>query len=170
MHRIAAGLVAVSLAADSSAWAQRGTGDPTGIARRPPLDVIAIAGTVNDAEIGRCASTTGRAAVGAHLRVQVGDGRVLDVHLGPLGAVERLLEEVPDGTAVTADVFRTDAMPADAYVAVTVTAGGEAHQLRDPLTLRPSWAVGPGGGHGGGTRRTWQTPAPRDCWWVEPEG
>jgi hypothetical protein len=166
---VLAAMLVVSVA--GGAAAQKGAGDPAGVARGPLPDVVPIAGIVVDAKIARCPNTTGRADVGAHIFVEGADGQRSNVHLGPVAAVDSLLDRLPDGTEVSARVFRTDALPPDHYVAVDVTVDGETVRLRDD-GLRPAWAIGPGRsgqGQGGQPRRAWQAEGPGGCWWIEPE-
>ena len=69
------------------------------------------------------------------------------------------------GAAFRAEVFRTDAMPVATFVAVIVAVDGETFQLRDPDTLRPSWAVGRGAGAGAGAGGRMPQGG---CWWAVP--
>jgi hypothetical protein len=167
-------LTAVLMVASSQvAWAQRGTGENSGVARGPAPEVVSLRGVVTDARIGRCESTTGRADLGAHLLVTDEDGEALNVHLGPLAAVEDLLSQVPDGTAIEARVFTTEALPAAHFIAVDVTVTGDTTVLRDE-NLRPRWALprGRGGMRAGGGRGSNRTDGGArrggGCWWVDP--
>lgn len=147
LNVMALALLAIVLAVP--AVAQRGTGDSEGIVRQgiqPPL--VPLAGTVEEVVIGPCHRTTGRAAIGAHVMLATGDG-VLNLHLGPAAVLDDLVERLAVGTPVTVNAFRTDALPAGAYVAQEVTVGGDTFVLRDDI-LRPMWAIGPGGGRGRG--------------------
>ena len=138
-------LVALGLFA-TSAFAQKGTGDSTGVAAsgdRPAL--ITLSGTVTAVKEGPCTSTTGRSPMGTHLLLDTEDGPV-NLHLGPTAEVTGLRAAVDVGSDVTAEAFRTDALPDGAYVAVTVTTGDTTHRLRDATTLRPEWARGEGRG------------------------
>ncbi|MFL9824659.1 hypothetical protein [Rhodoplanes sp. SY1] len=149
--RAALGALIVAVAA-GSAFAQKGTGEATGIARRaekPPI--VTLAGTVTDTKIGPCKLTTGRASEGAHLIVRTGD-KTINLHLGPSAAVADVLKAAPVGRSITVDGFRTDRMPADAYVAKSVKVDDRTFTLRDD-SLRPTWAAGRGRGRDAWTGR-----------------
>jgi hypothetical protein len=141
-------LAAVTVA---PAAAQRGMGEPSGVARGGAVDVGGLAGEITDTKVGACANTTGRAVEGAHLLVALPDGQDAEVHLGPTTAdvVGRILDAAEPGAEVAAEVFRTDAMPFGTFAAVTVTIGDETWRLRDD-GLRPSWAAGAQRGRGAG--------------------
>jgi hypothetical protein len=156
------------------ALAQRGTGASTGVARQGLHEVRGIAGVLEDTEVGTCTNTTGRAVDGAHLILALPDGQSANIHLGPRAAVEDLLAAAAPGAEVTAEVFRTDAMPVGAFAAVTVTIGAETWRLRDD-GLRPNWAMGAGRGGGTGAGRGaggGGGPAAGSgrCWWDVPSG
>jgi len=140
------------LGAPSAALAQRGMGDTQGVARQTVLpDLVDLAGTVSEVVIDKCAMTTGRAGVGAHVILSTPDGNPINLHLGPEVALPDLLAVLTPKAGVTTTAFRTDVMPADAYVAQAVTVDDETFILRDAQTLRPGWQIGPGGGgHGQG--------------------
>jgi hypothetical protein len=163
-----AGALALGGAA-GDAFAQRGTGEATGVARSGAYEVRGLAGEIVDTKVGACASTTGRALEGAHLVVALPDGQEADVHLGPTFAegVSRILDAADAGDEVEAQVFRTDAMPFGAFAAVTVVLDGRTFELRDD-NLRPAWARGAGGGRGTGGGGA-GGPAGR-CWWELPAG
>ena len=150
-----------------AALAQRGAGEANGVARQGlNLPVVTVTGTVNEVKIGPCENTTGRSAVGAHLIVKAADNSVVNLHLGPSVSVDDVLKAVKAGTAISADTFRTDRMPQDAYVVRTITVGNQAIQLRDS-TLRPRWA-GSGMGNGQGMGRgqgMGQVTGQGSCWW-----
>lgn len=142
-------VLAVAALLTVPAAAQKGTGEPTGIARRtskPP--VVSMSGTIKDIKIGPCKSTTGRSSEGAHLILQAPD-KTINLHLGPSSAVGDVLGSAAVGQQVTFEGFRTDRMPPDAYVAKTVKTGDKTFDLRD-ANLRPKWAMGRGGGRGQG--------------------
>lgn len=153
-------LAALALAAATpSAMAQRGVGDEEGIVRSGvPVEPATIAGTVTDIVQGPCEQTTGRALVGVHLMVEGADGQPINLHLGPLAAMDEVLAAVKVGDTVTTDAFRTAALPEGAYIARTVTVGDQTFTLRG-TDLRPVWAgswrqgFGPRMGMGPGGRR-----------------
>jgi len=128
------------LALAATAWAQRGMGDPQGLARqglRP--DIVTIEGTVKETVIGPCELTTGRSFQGAHLIVTTDAGKEYNVHLGPSRFVKKATNALTEGDPVTLRVFHTDRMPEDNYVAVAVKAGDQTIRLRNK-NLRPVWA------------------------------
>ncbi len=132
------------------AAAQKGTGEPTGVARqavKPPIETMS--GTIKDIKVGPCERTTGRSLQGVHLIVQATDGKTINLHLGPAAALEDVLDQLSAGQQITFEAFRTDVMPQDAYVAKSLKAGDTAFGLRDD-NLRPNWAIAAQGGRGGG--------------------
>ncbi len=171
--------------------AQRGMGDESGIAQWDTLPpTTQISGRVSDLKIAECKSTTGKADLGAHVFLDTDDGRTLNVHMGPYDVLESLVADLEDGTEVSATAFRTDAMPEDHYVAVTVNLAGTETTLRNPDTLRPTWSTelqagagqtrqagegasrrgeGPGAAERGNPRLRGRGPsASEDCWWQPP--
>ena len=148
--RMAALAIAAAFIAATSAEAQKGTGETTGVARQATKPAIQeMSGTVTDVIVGACANTTGGSVQGAHLSMRTDAGQLVELHLGPLDAVEDIVEQVPAGTRVSFEAFRTEAMPADTYVAKSITVDDEVLRLRDD-TLRPTWAGGRGRGAGMG--------------------
>lgn len=132
------------------AGAQKGMGDQTGVARsgeRPP--VTEFSGTVTALRTGACRQSTGRAVTGTHLLMRRSDGTTVNLHLGPASVLESYADLLGTGASVAVRAFRTDAMPANAFVAQSVTVGEETITLRQP-NLRPVWALGPGDGAGMG--------------------
>ncbi len=142
------------------AIAQKGTGEPTGVARQGlKLPIEAMSGTIKDIKIGPCEKTTGRAKEGAHLLVLAPDGRTINLHLGPTFALRDELKQLAAGQEISFDAFRTDRMPKDAYIAKSIKAGDKLFTLRND-SLRPRWAGGRGGGRGRGMGR-----GGGDCGW-----
>ena len=151
--RVAAAATLLLCALAQPASAQRGLGDDAGVVRQGlDTDRTVLSGTVDEVHTGPCEHTTGRSPLGAHLMLTAENGDGINLHLGPVGALADMLETVEVGDAVTADAFRTDAMPADAYVAVTVTVDEKVFRLRDE-SLRPLWANGTGRARGPGSHR-----------------
>lgn len=172
---------AALLVAAGPADAQRGVGDPEGVGRwdtPPPTETIA--GQVTDVRIAECEHTTGHADLGAHVFLATADGRTLNVHLGPIEALEDFVAGLDDGDSVSAEAFHTEAMPADHFVAVTVTVDGETFRLRAADDLQPVWATGPRAGariaaddlrprQGAAPRLRGQAPEVVErCWWHAP--
>jgi hypothetical protein len=132
------------------AAAQKGMGEPTGVARQavtPPIETMS--GTIKDIEIGPCERTTGRSLEGVHLIVQAESGKTINLHLGPAAALEDVLDQLSAAQQITFEAFRTDAMPQDAYVAKSLKAGDTTFDVRDD-SFRPNWAIAARGGQGGG--------------------
>ena len=132
------------------AAAQKGMGEPTGVGQqavKPPIETMS--GTIKHIKTGPCERTTGRSLEGVHLIVQVESGKMIDLHLGPAAALEDVLDQLSAGQQITFEAFRTDAMPQDAYVAKSLTAGDTTFELRDD-SLRPNWAIVARGGRGAG--------------------
>ena len=149
---------AIALAAmGAPVLAQRGTGDEQGIVRSGvAVEPARVAGTVMDVMQTTCEGTTGRSPIGVHLIVETADGEDINLHLGPLAAMDDVLAAVQEGDAVQADAFRTNALAASNYVARTLTVDGQTFTLRGE-NLQPVWA-GSGGmrqgpGLGGGQGR-----------------
>ena len=132
------------------ASAQRGMGDASGVARKGVAwPVETMSGTVASIEIGACELTTGRASQGVHLHVDTDQGERINLHLGPLFALEYVADRVGAGMPIEFDAFRTDALPDDAFIAKTLRYDDDTVHLRDD-TLRPMWAYGRGMGRGRG--------------------
>jgi hypothetical protein len=135
------GAVCIPLLVSTMVHAQKGMGDPIGVARqglKPSL--VELSGTIVSVETHPCAKTTGRAVVGTHLIVKGADGQQYNLHLGPAYAVASLTESLQPGQAIEAVVFRTPQMPENQYVVSTLRLGaGKVVQLRDS-SLRPSWS------------------------------
>jgi hypothetical protein len=126
--------------ATSVAQAQRGTGQLSGVARQAwEIDTVTLWGTVVEVQSGPCESTTGRSPIGTHFFLKTGEGKTLNIHLGPAVQVEPVVRALPVGERVQVQAFRTERMEADHYVAQRVTAGDHTMRLRDD-NLRPLWA------------------------------
>lgn len=145
-------LLVLALAAapfSAPAWAQKGTGDSVGVARSGNLPpVTQMSGTIQRIDLGPCESSTGRSPMGAHLSVDTPDG-VINLHLGPVSAVDHVLDQLAEGQTITFAAFRTEALPDDARIAKSLTIGDKTIALRDD-GLRPTWAYGQGRGRGHG--------------------
>jgi hypothetical protein len=124
----------------SNAPAQKGQGDPVGVARqavRPA--VVTLTGKLLEIKTGPCESTTGWSPIGTHIVLETPRGGPLNVHLGPVTAVADLAGKLKVGQEVQVNAFRTDKMKENHYVAQSVTFGKESVTLRDQ-NLRPTWA------------------------------
>jgi len=157
VRSLAAPFAILALLCAVPAWAQKGTGEETGVARAGELPAVrAMSGTIQGIEIGACEKTTGRSPMGAHLGVET-EGGVVNLHLGPVSAVDHVLEQLSIGQAIGFQAFRTEALAEDAWIAKSLEVDGKRIVLRDD-GLRPAWAYGRGGGggrRGGGPGRCW---------------
>jgi hypothetical protein len=166
----------VLMATPGSALAQKGLGDTEGIARQGlDLPVLDLSGVVDEVVTEQCAMTTGRAAIGAHMILKTPDDTILNIHLGPEAALAELLDSLRPGESVAVTAFRTDPMPANAYVARTITVGDMDFALRNDA-LQPNWQIRPtgrdgqgmnqGGGRGPGRGGAGTGMGGRGgCWW-----
>jgi hypothetical protein len=146
------------------AYAQRGTGESTGVARQATLpELTEVAGTIQEVRDAPCESTTGGATRGTHLLLATEDGRVLNVHLGPSASVGFAVNQLNTGQSIVASVFRTEKLADENFVAKSLTVDSRKITLRDD-TLRPVWAGGRRGdvsvaqgrrGRRGGGRPAW---------------
>jgi hypothetical protein len=87
--------VALSFLFSSTAFAQKGMGDDTGIVRQgltPP--VSSISGKLLEIKSGPCEKTTGKANIGIHLIIQGSKGQKLNIHLGPKNAVDHVVDQL----------------------------------------------------------------------------
>jgi hypothetical protein len=148
-----------SAATVSAALAQRGVGQPRGVAAsadRPT--VVSIQGRVLEVCTEPCESTTGHALEGTHFLLETAEGKRLNMHLGPADAVADIAAQLAPRRRVTVACFRTPRMKPDHYVAQSIRIGQRTLELRDE-NLRPVWAgtIGPGAGRGpGAVQPGWQ--------------
>jgi hypothetical protein len=134
--------IMLSMAVATAALAQRGVGEPSGIARqavRPELSVVS--GTLKAIEIGPCQQTTGRYPIGTHLVLTTKDGAQINVHVGPAAVAKSLTDQLAIGEEIRVDAFRTDKMAENHFIAKAVHFNGKTVELRD-ASLRPNWARG----------------------------
>jgi hypothetical protein len=121
-------------------WGQWGMGDNEGVVRQAlQTQRTVIEGTVKEIVTETCENTTGPFATGMHLLLTTSEERQYNVHLGPVVLVKDLLAPLKAGQSVTVQVFRTENMPAEHSVAITLTCDGKTVRLRDE-NLRPVWA------------------------------
>jgi len=138
-------LAVLGLAA-SAALAQRGVGDPAGVARsgvKP--EIVTLSGKVLEVKTEPCANTTGRSPLGTHFLMKTAEGKTLNIHLGPAAMVEFAAKELVPDKAVKVQAFRTEKMKEEHYVAQQLSFDGRSVTLRDD-TLQPVWAGGAGTG------------------------
>lgn len=155
--------LAIFAAFSFPANAQKGAGDSTGVAGMAVKPaVITLSGTVLEIKTGPCEATTGRSVAGTHLIVRE-NARVLNIHLGPEKAVDHVVEQLAVGSPVTFELFRTEKMAEDAYIAKSLTLEGKVIHLRDG-SLRPAWAYGRGSGQGRGQQRQGVRGQYGPCW------
>ena len=155
MNRFQVSAVAVVIACGPAVYAvlaQRGVGELQGVARQVAKPkVVSLSGEVVEVKTGSCKMTTGRSPAGTHFVMKTSGGTTLEVHLGPAAAVEFLAKELPPGTEVKVEAFRTKKMARGQYVARSLKYGARTVQLRDE-TLRPAWAGQGGPGRWAGRR------------------
>jgi len=123
-------------------YAQKGTGNNTGIARSNSVnEVIQISGELQKVVNETCTQTTGRYSKGTHLLVktEAGETQPLNVHLGPAREVTSMTDQLETGQEIQMKVFRTDNLPENQYVAKEFISKGKTYELRD-AALRPFWA------------------------------
>ena len=119
--------------------AQRGVGEPSGVARQAVKpEVVTFSGKLTEIKTGPCEKTTGRSPLGTHLILETADGKKLNIHLGPATAVADLVAKLSVGQSLTVKAFRTDKLPDGQFVAQTVTFDDNIIELRDQ-GLRPVW-------------------------------
>ena len=124
------------------AHAQKGMGEPAGIARQAVKpEIVTFSGKVLTVKTEPCKMTTGRAYLGTHFMLQTPEGGSLNIHLGPAVAVDFVTKELSVGAKVTVKAFRTAKMPENHYTAQSFVLDGTMIQLRDE-SLRPVWAGG----------------------------
>jgi len=115
--------------------------------------------------------------------METSKGKTLNIHLGPVAAIEFVAKDLSQGQKVKVEAFRTKKMKKGQYVARSLTFGSQTVELRDE-TLRPVWAgrggpgwgrgYGRGAGYGRGRGRGWGrqgTPSGRygGWWWSAQE-
>lgn len=148
MKRTRSGAIVLAIAcglAASAAHAQRGVGDPTGVARQAVKpEGVSLSGKVLEVMTGPCENTTGRSPLGTHFLMKTEEGETLNIHLGPAVQVEFVAKDLSEGKNVQVRAFRTDKMEESHYVAQSLAYGDRTVQLRDDDTLRPVWAGGRG--------------------------
>lgn len=124
----------------SAGLAQRGQGDPQGVAQQPAKPkVVSLSGKVLKVKTEPCQMTTGRSQLGTHLIMKTFDAKTLNIHLGPADAMKSVAKELLAGTEVKVEAYRTKKMEKDQYIARSLTIGDRLMKLRDK-SLRPAWA------------------------------
>ena len=124
------------------AIAQKGTNEPAGVARqeiKPPI--IPLSGKLLKIMTGACERSTGRSPMGTHLILQSKDDKTINIHLGPIGAVAHIVDQLAPGQFLTINAFRTDQLPDNEFIAKSLELDKKIIHLRDN-NLRPSWAYG----------------------------
>jgi hypothetical protein len=133
-----------------AAQAQRGVGEPVGVARQAVKpETVTLVGTVTKVETGPCENTTGRSPLGTHFSMEGAKGKVLNIHLGPTAMVEFVAGDLTKDMEITVEAFRTEKMKDGHYVAKSLSYGDRTVTLRDE-NLRPVWAGGSAGVRGRG--------------------
>ena len=132
--------LAVLMTTGTATWGQRGVGDNEGVVRQAiETQRTAIEGTVKEIIIETCENTTGPFGIGMHLLLTTGEKKRYNVHLGPAVLIKDLVKPLEAGQSVTVQAYRTQKMPAENFVAITLKFDGKTIRLRDE-NLRPTWA------------------------------
>jgi hypothetical protein len=135
-------LVLACGAFSTPAYAQKGMGEPAGVARQVVKpEVVSLSGKLVEIEAGPCEKTTGWSPIGTHILLETAKGEKLNIHLGPAAAVADILGELHVGQEVTVNAFRTDKMSENHCTAQSLTFGKTTVDLR-VASLRPVWASG----------------------------
>jgi hypothetical protein len=134
------------------AYAQRGMGDSTGVARQGIVpEFVTVSCELLSVETHPCKKTTGCGVIGTHLKVKTREGKVLNIDLGWAIGVELIVKQLSIGQHLEVTAFRTEKMPEGQYVAKSLNFDGKTVPLRDE-SLRPIWAGG---------RAAWEGPPER---------
>ena len=124
------------------AYAQRGMGDSTGVARQGIVpELVTVSCELLSIETHPCKKTTGHGVIGTHLKVKTEEGKALNIDLGWATGVEPVVKQLSVGQNLEVTAFRTEKMPVGQYVAKSLNFDGKTVQLRDE-SLRPIWAGG----------------------------
>lgn len=135
-------VLTVLMTTNTATWGQRGVGGNEGVVRQTiETQRMSIKGTVKEIIIETCENTTGPFGIGMHLLLTTGEKKQYNVHLGPAVIVRNLVEPLEEGQSVTVQAFRTQKMPTEDFVAITLKFNGKTVRLRDE-NLRPTWAGG----------------------------
>lgn len=133
-------LAVIFITATTLSYAQKGTGNHSGVARNNSVDEIEqISGEIEKIVNETCTQTTGRYSEGTHIFVQTDQGANKNVHFGPTAEVSELTEQLEAGQHIQLKVFRTEDLPEHHVIAKSFTGEGKTHQLRDNA-LKPFWA------------------------------
>lgn len=121
--------------------AQRGIGEMKGLSQQGITpEISSLSGVLVEVKSGACENTTGKSQLGTHLIIYDQDLNInLNVHLGPEAAVDHIVAQLTTGNQINMEVFRTDGLPSDAYIAKSIHLDDKTIHLRDDR-LRPSWA------------------------------
>ncbi len=146
--KVAVSLVALGSWFAGAAYAQKGTGDTTGVARQTAKpEVVMLSGKLIEIKTGPCELTTGRSPIGTHIILETVEKQNVNVHLGPAAAIAEAVAKLTVGQEITVRAFRTDKLKNYHYIAVSLSFDKMTVELRDD-TLRPVWAQGGGAGRG----------------------
>lgn len=157
------GVLVVCLGFASPVFAQKGVGDPSGVARQAVKPaIVSLSGKLVEVKTEACELTTGRSPIGTHVILEAAKER-LNIHFGPAAAVADIVAKLSVGQQLTVKAFRTEKMKEKHFVAQSLAFGETTIELRD-ANLQPVWAggnVGPRGagagqaGFGGGRGQGW---------------
>jgi hypothetical protein len=133
-------IVGLSLLCASLVWAQRGTGEEEGLARRgADPERVELSGTLAYVRTAPCERSTGNAYTGTHLFITAADGQEINLHVGPAEVVQPFADTLTPGTAIAATAFRTDRLGPNEYVAMQIRTETETFEVRRD-DLSPFWA------------------------------
>ena len=132
----------VLLALSSMGYTQRGVGNDTGIASSNSVtEIEQVSGKLQKIITEGCTQTTGRYSNGTHVLVKTDQGktRTLNVHLGPTSVVSDITDKLTIGKEIKLEVYSTEDLPENHYVAKEVTGSEKSYEIRDS-NLKPFWA------------------------------
>ena len=131
-----------------AAYAQKGTGDATGVARQAVKpEITSLSGKLLEVKTGPCEATTGQSPIGTHIILETAEKEKVNVHLGPATAVAETVAKLTIGQKITVKAFRTGKLKDNHYIATSLSFDKTTVELRDD-TLRPVWAQGADTGRG----------------------
>ncbi len=144
------GVLLACLGSVSPVFAQKGVGDPSGVARNAAKpEIVSFSGNLVEVKTGPCELTTGRSPIGTHVILETAKKEHLNIHLGPAAAVADTVAKLSVGQQLAVKAFRTEKMKERHFVAQSLTFGETTVALRD-ANLQPVWAGGNVGPRGAG--------------------
>lgn len=133
-------MLAVVLLTSGCLAAQKGMGNPGGVARGILPPIITLSGTILEIHVGPCLDAImGNDPIGIHLFVRALNGTEVNLHLGPARVIDNIVAPMSPGQAISFDAFSKPDLAPNAYIAKTLFWKNEVIELRDDF-LRPFWA------------------------------